>query len=102
LSKADLLQSDDFREYQDDLRKRLDMHVRNLHKIITQPIGSLDESETKLTRMEATTALIVEVETILGIPVSYLKQPEQVEQEKKKGAATFMEMFRAIFARENP
>jgi hypothetical protein len=99
LSKADLIQNEDFKEYQDDIRKRLDGHIKTLHKILVQPIGTLEESDTKLTRMEATTALIVELETILGLPVSYLKEPERVETEKKKGATVFMDMFKAIFTR---
>lgn len=102
MSKADLLQNEDFKEYQDDLRKRLDGHIRNLHMIITAPIGTQQESATKLTRMEATTALIVELETIIGLPVSYLRDETKVAAEKKKGAAGFMEMFRTNFVRGNP
>jgi hypothetical protein len=101
LSKADLLRSDDFLEYQEDLKKRLDAHIRDLHKIISEPIGSFAETETKLLRLEAKRALIVEVELILGIPVGYLKEEEKPAAQQK-GAKTFMEMFRAIFARENP
>lgn len=100
--KADLLANEDFKAYQDDLRKRLSDHVRTLQRIISEPIGTIGESETKLMRMEATRALIVEYEIILGIPVSYLKDEVKISVEKQRGAATFMEMFRAIFARENP
>ena len=100
--KADLLENEDFKAYQDDLRKRLSDHVRTLQRIISEPIGTIGESETKLMRMEATRALIVEYEIILGIPVSYLKDEAKISVEKQRGAATFMEMFRAIFARENP
>lgn len=100
--KADLLENEDFKAYQDDLRKRLSDHVRTLQRIISEPIGTIGESETKLMRMEATRALIVEYEIILGIPVSYLKDEVKISVEKQRGAATFMEMFRAIFARENP
>ena len=99
MSKSDLIHNEDFQAYQEDLRRRLEGHIRNLHQIITQPIGSREESETKLTRMESTTALIVEVETILGIPVSYQKDGEQAKQMKQKAARTFMDMFRALFAR---
>jgi len=101
LSKADLLRNEDFLAYQEDLKKRLDGHIKDLHRIICEPIGSFTESETKLLRMEATRALIVELETIIGIPVGYLKEEERPAAQQK-GARTFMEMFRAIFARENP
>lgn len=102
MSKADLLQNEDFQEYQADLRKLLDKRIRDLHKILVQPIGTAEESQTKLTRMEATTAIIAEIETIIGIPVSYLKDDQKIAAEKQKGGAGFMEMFRTVFVRENP
>lgn len=100
--KADLLANEDFIAYQDDLRKRMSEHVKTLQRIISEPIGTIGESETKLMRMEATRALIVEYEIILGIPITYLTDETKIAVEKQKGAATFMEMFRALFARENP
>jgi hypothetical protein len=100
MAKADLIHSEDFREYQNDLKARLDMHIGTLHKIIVEPISDWKGSQVKLTRMEATTALIVELETILGLPITYLKKDnELVAAKKKKGAATFMEMFRERFSR---
>lgn len=101
MAKADLIQNEDFRAYQKDLEVRLVEHIKRLHRIIAEPIESIEGSQGKLMRLEATTALIVELETILGLPISYMKKDdEQVAVQKQKGATKFIQMFRGIFSRE--
>jgi hypothetical protein len=106
MAKRDLIHNEDFQEYQEDLRKRLEMAVTNLHAIIMTPTQSFDQIQTKLIKVEAQAAVIAEIELILGFPISYLKGDkenkvvqEMVVREKRKRKNRILEIFQKVMTR---
>jgi hypothetical protein len=106
MAKRDLIHNEDFQAYQEDLRKRLENSVANLHAIIMTPSNTFEQIQTKLIKVEAAAAVIAEIELILGFPISYLKgekenksNNEMIERHKKKRKNSILEIFMKVITR---
>ena len=101
MSKADLIQNEDFNEYQKDLEARLVAHIRDLHHLLTQPTTTISSENDHLMRLNTKRALIAEMEIILGLPVTYIKKQDVQKAATQKKATQFIDLFRSVFMTEN-
>ena len=72
MARKDLLQSEDFLLYQQDLLNRLDSHYRDLHKTLSLPSTTIEAEEGVLMRLNSQRAMIKELEIIIALPTDYI------------------------------
>ena len=100
MSKADLVYSEDFNAYQKDLEARLVAHIRTLHHLIAQRTGTLDGEADNLMCLNTQRALITELEIVIGLPLTYIRQEEPRKTMQAKQAGRFINFFRSVFGAE--
>lgn len=106
MAKIDLLLSEDFRAYQDDLKGLLFAEYARLHSMIT---AAKPTTEHQM-KLYAQQAVVAELETILLHPVNYLPKATQEDKALRESFArncaasnldTMMRAFDAAKGGEN-
>lgn len=99
MAKKDLLSNPDFIEYQKDLQKRLEDHVRTLHNFTVMPCDSKDALQQNLVTIHSLKAIIAENESILRLPETYVEKEKQ-KIVKNKSMQIILSIWRKIFIQE--
>lgn len=101
MAKKDLFNNEDFQAYQADLRRRLQDHVTNLHHTLMVQAKTWEDMQIKMVKAESLTAVIAEIELILGLPAHYLAKEQAGEGTIKKERARLtqyiLETFQRVF-----
>ncbi|HOS28743.1 MAG TPA: hypothetical protein PKY45_14635 [Deltaproteobacteria bacterium] len=102
MARQDLLSSEDFLLYQQDLLNRLDSHYRDLHKTLSLPSTTIEAEEGVLMRLNSQRAMIKELEIIIALPTDYIpKEKEgQKQQAKKTIGQKMLDIFRASLQKQ--
>lgn len=83
MAKIDLLLSEDFGAYQDDLKKLLHAEYAKLHSMIAAANPSIEHQM----RLYAQQAVIAEIEIILHYPVNYLPKAKPEDKALRESFA---------------
>jgi hypothetical protein len=102
MSKANLIQSEDFKEYQKALLQRLEDHYTILHGLLSMASTSLDAMQTKMIKLEALRAVIAEVELIYNLPLESIKNTEPGKAIAKKNGRSFLSIIARAFGSSVP
>ena len=97
MSKSNLLQSEDFKEYQKALLQRLEDHYVILHGLLSLPSRSLDDMQVKMIKLEALRAVIAEVELIYNLPLDSIRTTEPGKAVAKKNSHSFLDSMARAF-----
>jgi|JI10StandDraft_1071094.scaffolds.fasta_scaffold1647729_2 hypothetical protein len=102
MARQDLLSSEDFLLYQQDLLNRLDSHYRDLHKTLSLPSTTIEAEEGVLMRLNSQRAMIKELEIIIALPTDYIpkEKDEQRQQAKRKLGQKILDVFKSVFQKQ--
>jgi hypothetical protein len=98
MSKANLLQNEDFKEYQKALLQRLENHYVILHGLLSLPSRDINDLQAKMIKMEALKACISEVELIYNLPLESIRSTEPGKDIAKRNGNKFLSVLAKIFS----